>query len=255
MKRLASKSLLIAMLLASTVLQKAEAAPACIDVALVMAVDSSASVSAGEYLLQRNGIARAFRDPEVLDAIAAAGRVAVSVLFWGSDTQPKPQSEWVMLDGVTGAEAFARMVENMPRQVSGDTGLGAGLMAALGKFEALDGCALRRIVNVSGDGEETRALRGQRRSSAPGEARDLAEALNVEINALAVLNEENGLTRYFAANVITEPSGFVMEAHSYRDFAVALRRKLVREIGPQVVSELDPERHLPPKGHNRALAN
>ena len=52
------------------------AASACLDVALVLAVDSSASVSGDEFALQQNGIASAFRDPAVLDAIAKAGRVA-----------------------------------------------------------------------------------------------------------------------------------------------------------------------------------
>lgn len=240
MKPAATLCLTLALLLAPGGFRKAEATVACIDVALVMAVDSSASVSPGEYRLQRNGIAQAFRDPEVQQAIARAGQVAISVLFWGSDGHPTAQSGWMMVEGPAGADAFARQVEAMPRQVWGDTGLGAGLMAALAKFGTLEACALRRIINVSGDGRETRALRGERRTATPQAARTLAEQMSVEINALAVATQDATLADYYAANVITAPGGFVMEARAYRDFAEALRRKLVREISPQVVSGLLP---------------
>lgn len=216
----------------------ARASSGCLDVALVLAVDSSASVSPGEYRLQQQGIAGAFRDPLVLDAILQAGRVAVSIVFWGSEGLPKPQSGWVLVDGPDTAETFARTVESMPRQVTGDTGLGSGIMASVAKLQALDVCSIRRIINVSGDGEETRVVRGKRRFSPPPEVRDMAEGLRVEINALAISNEQSGLARYFADNVITGPDAFVMEVRDYAGYSEALRRKLIREISPRMVSEL-----------------
>ena len=225
------------------------AASPCIDVALVLAVDSSASVSGGEYMLQQQGIAAAFRDPDVQDAMMRAGRVAVAVMFWGSEIMPKPQSGWVLVVDGQEAERFARIVEAMPRQVTGDTGLGSGLMASLAKLDALEVCSIRRVVNVSGDGPETRALRGSRRAALPAEARDLAEARQVEINALAISNQEPKLAEYYSENVITGPDAFVMEATDYRAFAEALRHKLIREISPRVVSQLpaasSPSNRLP----------
>ncbi|MFN4141206.1 DUF1194 domain-containing protein [Aestuariivirga sp.] len=222
-----------------------KAAPSCIDVALVLAVDSSASVSRQEFDLQQSGIAAAFRDPAGLDAIASAGRVVVSVVFWGAEGLPKPQSNWVFLEGKEGAEVFARTVESMPRQVTGDTGLGAGLMTALDMLNSLDSCTLRKIVNVSGDGEETRVHRRPRRSPAPPQVRDLADTQNVEINALAIVSDEAELASYYAENVITGPDAFVMEVLSYDAFAEALRRKLIREIGPRVISDLPPKNSKP----------
>lgn len=216
----------------------AKASTACVDVALVLAVDSSTSVSPGEYRLQQEGIAAAFRAPDVVDAMRQAGRVAVSVVFWGSETLAKPQSDWFVIADGADAEDFARTVGSMPRKVTGDTGLGAGLMASLAKLESLDICSVRKIINVSGDGEETRALRGKRRFAPPPQVRDLAESRNVEINALAISNEEKGLAQYFTSNVITGPDAFVMEAANYADFAQALQRKLIREISPRVVSDL-----------------
>lgn len=230
--------LLLAALVPLSPSARAQAGPSCLDVALVLAVDSSASISAGEFRLQQQGIARAFRDPSVLHAISQAGSVAVSVVYWGSAQQPKPQTGWMLISGPAAAESFAQVVETMPRQVSGDTGLGAGLMAAIAKFGALEQCSLRRIVNVSGDGEETRATRGTRRAALPPAARDLAEAMQVEINALAIVAGSRNLPAYYEANVITGPDAFVMEAADFAAFADALQRKLVREISPRVVSGL-----------------
>lgn len=236
------KTLLLAALLASGVLApgRAPAATSCVDVALVLAVDSSGSISAGEYLLQRNAIAASFRNPQVLDALDRAGKVAVSIVFWGSESQPKPQTGWFLISGREGAEQFAHAVESMPRLVTGDTGLGAGLLAAVAKFDTLDGCSIRKIVNVSGDGAETTASRGRHRTALPAVVRDLAASRDVEINALAISTEEPNLRQYYAANVITGPNRFVMEVRSYADFAAAMQRKLVREISPQAVSALQP---------------
>ena len=209
----------------------------CLDVALVLAVDASASVSQKEFALQQKGIVQAFRDPAVLDAISLAGRVSVAVIFWGSEGLPKQQSGWVVVDDPTGAERFARRVESMPRLATGDTGLGAGLMAALEKFDILEECVIRKVVNVSGDGEETRVFRRMRVSPAPTQVRAIAESQNVEINALAISNEEAGLAEYYASNVITGPDAFVMQVSTYEDFSYALRRKLIREISPRAVTE------------------
>ncbi len=228
---------LLSFLLFAPLSQPAAANADCVDVALVLTVDSSASVSGEEFALQQNGIAAAFRSAEVQDAVKMAGRVAVSIIVWGSEGQVRPQSGWALLDGAEGAEAFARTVETMPRVLGGDTGLGAGLLAALQKFGTLDLCAIRRVVNVSGDGQDTMLYRRKRYSPSPAQVRDMAAAGGIEINALAISNEEPGLAKYYAGNVITGPQAFVMEAQTYEQFGQALRRKLIREIGPRMVSD------------------
>lgn len=214
------------------------ASPGCHDVALVLAVDASASISPGEFLIQKEGIAAAFRDPQVQHAIAQAGKVVVSAIFWGSEASPKVQSGWVLVDGMQGAEDFARTIEAMPRQVTGDTGLGSGLVAAIATLTAPDLCAVRRIINLSGDGEETRFVRGKRHAASAPQTRDMAQRLQVEINALAISNEQPDLAQYYTRNVITGPDAFVMEVREVAGFAPALRRKLIREISPRIVAGL-----------------
>ena len=225
----------------------ARAAAPCNDVALVLAVDASASVSPGEFLLQTQGIAAAFRDPEVLQAIQRAGRVMVAAVIWGSEGSPKTQTDWVDVADKQGAEEFARTIQSVPRQVTGDTGLGAGLITALVRLTSPNVCAVRKIINVSGDGEETRAVRGKRRYAPAPQVRDLAQTLQVEINALAILNEEPDLAAYYSKNVITGPDAFVMQVSDYQGFAAALRRKLIREISPRAVAVLPPTEASDPR--------
>lgn len=209
---------------------------ACVDVALVLAVDASASVSPDEFAFQRHGLAAAFRDPQVLDAVKRAGRVAVSALFWGSEGLARPQTDWILLQDARDAEDFARRLEMLPRSVTGDTGLGAALQESFRKFTELEGCAVRRVINVSGDGEDTLAYRRKRKSITAPQAKEIAAAAEIEINALAISDEEKNLAQYFAKNVITGPDAFVMQVGSYAEIGDALRRKLIREIGPRLFS-------------------
>lgn len=216
----------------------AQAGSGCSDIALVLAIDVSGSVSPGEFLLEKRGIAAAFRDPSVLMAIKQAGSVRVSAVFWGDDKMPKTHTDWVSVDRPLEAEHFAHILETTPRQATGDTGLGAGMATALGRLMSPSVCATRRIINVSGDGKESPAVRGERRSTSPSRVRDMASKANVEINALSIAKDDPGLAEYYARNVITGPDPFVLNVHDYRDFAEAIRRKLIREINSRTVSEL-----------------
>ena len=88
------------------------------------------------------------------------------------------------------------------------------------------------------NGEDTRVVRGKRRAAPAPQARDLAQKLDVEINALAISNEQPDLAQYYTHNVITGPDAFVMDVRDYAGFSEALRRKLIREITPRVVAQL-----------------
>ena len=49
-----------------------------VELELVLAVDTSASVDETEFALQMKGLADAFRTPAVLDALSAAGRGGIA---------------------------------------------------------------------------------------------------------------------------------------------------------------------------------
>lgn len=200
------------------------------DLELVLAVDVSGSVDESEYGLQMSGIAAAFRDPEVIEAIAAGpiGRIAVSVVFWAESAYPKHSMPWTLIEDAAGAKAFALHLESRPRSIAGGgTGIGRGVMYAVDLIESNAILSPRRVVDVSGDGRETPF---RYYSVPPSQARAYALARGVSINGLAILTDEPDLESYYREEVIGGGEAFAMAADGFEDFAEAMRLKLIREI-------------------------
>ncbi|MBS7790422.1 DUF1194 domain-containing protein [Roseococcus sp. SDR] len=198
-----------------------------VDLALVLAVDVSASVDFDEFALMLGGLAAAFEEPDVLAAAASGprGAVAVAALFW-SEAQ-EVALPWMRLASAGEGAAIAAQLRDAPRLPrAGATALGEGLVAALTLLARCPASATRQVVDVSGDGAGNRGR-------ASGPVRDVAVAAGVVINGLAVLNEEPDLVQHYAAEVIGGPGSFVLPCADYVDFADAIGRKLVREMrGP-----------------------
>src|SRR6267142_4064771 len=89
-----------------------EAAPALgAALALVLAVDVSASVTADSYVLQHDGIARAFADSRLVEAITAApGGIEVLVLEWSDPDKIAVAVDWRLVNDRASAAAFAATV-------------------------------------------------------------------------------------------------------------------------------------------------
>lgn len=200
-----------------------------VDLELVFALDASASVDGFEWTLQTGGIAAAIRDDAILSAIRAGetGRIAVSVVAWAASEIPKDRGPWFIINDAESAEAFARHVESFPRRVNGGTGLGAGLGVAIRHIDRNAIISGRQVVDISGDGRQTPP---RDYALMPEDARGMANARKVTVNALAILTDDPSLDRYFANNVIIGPNSFVISASDYNDFQRAIRLKLYREI-------------------------
>ena len=195
-----------------------------IDLELVLAVDNSLSVNEREFALQISGIAEAFDDPEVIDAILSQRGIAVALVLWSNHKQQETGVGWSLLDNRASIAAFAGKVAALPRiEVSGGTGIGPAMAYALRLFGANRFDGRRRVIDVSGDGHNNMGIE-------PDIVRDQAAALGITINGLAILDEEPGLDRYYAANVIGGPGAFLEVAEDFDSFANAIRRKLLREI-------------------------
>lgn len=205
-----------------------------VDLELVLAVDASGSVSDEEYALQLAGIAAALRDDEVQRAIGAGprGRIAVALMIWADATMPKDASAWHVLTGGAEAEAVARIAERYPRRVEGGTGIGSAVAMGIRLIRENGIESDRQVVDVSGDGIET-PLREDTSIALPA-ARNMAKASGVTVNGLAIVNEVHDLDAYYRQEMIAGADCFVMRAVDYRDFARAIREKLLREIGLKV---------------------
>jgi Protein of unknown function (DUF1194) len=205
-----------------------------VDLALILAVDCSGSVNGREFKLQMEGIAAAFRDPEVIAAVTAGRhrRIAVNILLWADPDEQKFTSGWHVVGSEAEALAFAETARKFDLRVGGGTGLGIALGYGISILSNLDFPATRKTIDVSGDGQDGYELR-EPRFRMP-QARAMRAKSDVVINGLAISNDDPGLLAYYRETVIGGPGSFAMEARTYEDFAEAMRRKLLREILPDV---------------------
>ena len=179
-----------------------------VDLELVLAVDASSSVSAGEFELQIQGLARAFRDPRVLQAIRASGDLglAVSLVQWSGNRKQFLAVDWTLVTDSESAGAFATEVADTPRFViGGGTAIGDALKFAVALLEGNGFQGRRRVIDVSGDG---RANQGAQ----PAKLRDQAVAQGITINGLAVLDQDPHLGDYYASHVMGGTASFVVVA-------------------------------------------
>ena len=197
-----------------------------VDLELVLAIDTSASVDRREYDLQMEGVARAFRDPAVIAAIRSAGPtgIAVTVVHWSSAHQQRKVVPWTQIRNGFQARAFADTVAaRQQRLYTGSTGVGTALMFGERAIRTNRFDGRRKTIDISGDGVNNSG-------SLPEFVRDRVVATGVTINGLAILNESPFLDRYYERLVIGGPGSFVMTAAKYENVIEALRKKLIREI-------------------------
>ena len=199
------------------------APPDAAGLALVLATDVSGSVTADTYLLQMDGIAQAFEDRRVGEAIAAAGGVAVLLLQWSGPDEDIVSIPWTRLSDAADAGRFAMRVRHARRSSRGLTAIGPAILAAMREFDRLPQPPGRRVIDVSGDGMANFGV-------APALARDAAAAAGITVNGLAVLTHEPWLEGYYRREVIGGPGAFVVTASRTASFAAAMRKKLALEI-------------------------
>lgn len=192
--------------------------------AVVLAVDVSESVSTERYVLQHEGIARAFENPALIDKIAATpGGIEALVMEWSDPEKIAVTVGWTLVKDKESAAAFAAAVRATGRSSHGLTAIGPALLSAAAAFDQMPEPADRRIIDISGDGMANFGV-------PPTEARDRLVATGITINGLAILTEEPWLEDYYRHNVIGGEASFVIVAQDMNSFAEAMLRKLVEEI-------------------------
>ncbi len=213
----------LAVLLPATA--QAGAAEGTCDTALVLAIDISNSVVEDEYRLQVDGLADALRDPRVSEVLLE-GRVALAVMQWSGPEQQQISVPWRIMEAPADVFHMSASVRTLPRASEGlGTAPAEAIHAALDLLAQAPPCA-RRVIDVSGDGR-----RNQGRDT--GKARDVAHAQGVVINGIAIEIVGQGVADFFREELVT-PGGFVMSAQGHRDYARAIREKILRELAAPV---------------------
>jgi hypothetical protein len=196
-----------------------------VDLALVLAVDVSESVNDERYELQHEGIARAFEDPRLADAVAAGPESAILVLVleWSDRDKQVVTVDWTRVSGADSATRFAQAVRATRRSSAGVTAIGDALLAAAAAFRSVPAPAQRRVIDLSGDGMANIG-------PPPATVRDALVADGITINGLAILAEEPWLDGYYDQNVVGGTGGFLVVAETFDAFAGAILNKLLGEI-------------------------
>lgn len=197
-----------------------------VGVELVLAVDTSISVSADEYRLQMQGIADALRSDQVVGLIGQhPGGVAMTLVHWSLGSQNRQAVGWQLLSYPASVYAFASAVETAPRSGTGrGTSISDAILYSVKLIEKNSYAGDRRKIDLSGDSRHNSG-------PLPGFARDLAVAAEITVNGLILPDGDRDLAAYFHAYVIGGEDAFVMQAARDEDFATAMRRKLSRELG------------------------
>jgi hypothetical protein len=197
-----------------------------VDLQLVLAVDTSGSVSQTRFELQKQGYVAAFRHPRLAQAVRSgpAQAIAVTMLQWTGPGLQVQAVRWMRVGDAVSAHAFADAVAAAPRQLfAGGTSISGAIDAAMGLLWDSPYKGERRIIDISGDGANNRGRHVTL-------ARDEAVAAGVVINGLPILALDPELDRYYQDNVIGGPGAFVVVANTYETFAEAILRKLILEI-------------------------
>ncbi|MDQ8697441.1 DUF1194 domain-containing protein [Hyphomicrobium sp. LHD-15] len=239
----------IIVLMAAGLLPLQARAETLVDVELVIAADVSISMDREEKRLQQEGFARALRDPEIVRAIqgGSLGRIAVVYFEWGGEKQQRVVVPWTLIDGAASAHRFA---ERLERRSPAKFLRGTSLSSALEKAEELlrqsGFSGARRVVNISGDGMNNKGP----------EIEPIRRALigsGVTINGLPIVYkgllegviegpdtnaDPKSLIGYFEDHVIGGPYAFVEPVVAMQNYAEAIHRKLLREIGLPIYSDL-----------------
>jgi Ca-activated chloride channel homolog len=193
------------------------------ETALLLSIDVSGSIDAGDYRLQTEGLAAALSDPEIAEALVK-GQVALAVVQWSGIEEQVLVLPWQRMLSAPDVTRFAARAARVPRAFQGsDTAVGQGLRFATAQFAAVPDCR-RKVIDISGDGQENAGFTDAR-------ARSEAIDQGLMINAIAI--EEPGpavpITTYYRNWIIT-PGGFVVTARGLQDYAETLRLKLLREL-------------------------
>jgi hypothetical protein len=212
-----------------------------VDLELVLAADNSQSIDRAEAALQRQGVAAAFRSPEVVRAIQSGslGRIGVAYLDWSSAPYTRIAVNWRVIKDKASADAFADALLKAPPGFGRGTAIGEALALAAQLIETNDLEGTRRAIDVSGDGPNN--------TGRPvAQVRDELVARGFVINGLPIVTDEYGtgewgeyygqLDKYYMNCVIGGRAAFALPAKGFQEFAVAIRRKLVLEISEALPS-------------------
>ena len=209
-----------------------------VDVELALMVDVSRSMGPSELELQRRGYAEAIASDEVVGAIlnGFTGRIALTYVEWAGKGSNRVIIPWTLVDSRQAAEDIATELTANFSFGMRRTSITGAIQFAIADMEANAFDGLRQVIDISGDGPNNQGGSVER-------ARDLAVQKGFVINGLPLMTLDGNsywdiddLDLYYEACVIGGPGAFVIPVRDWKEFPLAVRRKIVLELaGPSEV--------------------
>lgn len=202
--------------------------------ALVLALDVSASVDTQDYELQRDGLAGALNLPVIRNAIltGGSGSVALYVFEWSGRYQQDVVVDWTVLDTDAAIDQAVALVLGHKRIYKEfPTAVGYALGFAAGALHDGPRCD-RKVIDISGDGTNNEGF-------LPGSAYQHFPFEDVSVNGLVIQNKEPDVFAFYQTEVRRGPGSFVEYADGFADFEAAMGRKLFREVNGMVLGQAD----------------
>lgn len=196
-----------------------------VDLALVLAMDCSGSITDENLALQIEGYAAAAENEALIRVIQAGhfGKIALTFMQWSEVRRAEQVVPWTCIDGRAAAAQFAAAVRGTHHPMASFTSISGAIDRSMRLLSDPGFIASRRIIDISGD--------GMNNDGRPvTQARDEAVAAGVTINGLPILGTEPDIAAYYADQVIGGPHCFMEPARHPNDFAGALLRKMLTEI-------------------------
>ncbi|MCP5085676.1 MAG: DUF1194 domain-containing protein [Rhodobacteraceae bacterium] len=205
--------------------------------ALVLGLDVSSSVDRAEYALQRQGLAWALTDPQVISAMIGGpgNQVELAVFEWSGQEYQNLLVDWTSIDTPQTLDRIAhRLLTGDRASATHPTAIGEAMLFAQTLFDERAECPVHTL-DLSGDGKNNDGAE-------PDMVRPLLDDRGVVVNGLVIGIEANRiqygeasiaeLAAYYRAKVITGRFAFVETAVGFKDYRDAIKQKLLREMVP-----------------------
>lgn len=198
------------------------------DLALVLAVDVSASIDRQRYEMQMEGIAAALDDGIVQDSLISGptGESYVTLVEWSNTAVTS--IPWTRITSAQDAADLAARIRSLRQPRAEKTCLARSMRAIINNVLATKpGRPSRVIVDVSGDGRDNCD------SSAHVDiVMKEFKAANVQVNGLPIIegDTKTKIVDWYQDHVASSPKGFIVPSKGNADIARAMKVKLLAEI-------------------------
>ena len=203
-----------------------------VDLELVLAADGSGSIDDAELALQREGYARAVRNPRVLEALTGGiyGKSVIAYVEWGAAESQHTIVDWTVIDGPESAAAFGEALVAAPRQAWGYNSISNAIVYGRNLIADNPYKGLRRVIDISADA-------GNIGGVPLPVARQMALDDGITINGLAISRPGStrplravSLEAEFREFIIGGAGAFVVTVDEATSFEEAVLKKMILEV-------------------------